>query len=290
MAEKERISKYMIIRCIGQGGEGCVYLAKDEELQRFVAVKKIGMRQGENKNDDRMLQEADILRQLCHPMLPVIYELLWDGNWYLVMEYIHGVTMQRYIEQNGCAGEEQARTWAGQLLDILQYLHTQKPPVIYRDLKPQNVIVCPEGNLRLIDFGAAYRRSFGGRGNRMAATPGYGAPEQFGKKGMHICADERSDIYALGMLLYYMVTGADPGKPPYALLPVQDYQPLLGQSVEQVIRRCTKEEPLERYQTVEEIREDLNREKRRRIYRPRRGGFIRRVEKRVWLTEWKSIL
>ena len=118
----------------------------------------------------------------------------------------------------------------------------------------------------------------------MAVTTGYGAPEQFGRAGKGVRADERSDIYAFGRVLYYMVTGADPARPPYTLLPVRNYQPLLGDGLERVIRRCIREEPSERYQIAEEVRKDLEKGDGRRR-RSRRKSFIRTVEKRVWLTE-----
>ena len=99
--------------------------------------------------------EAEHLQRLRHPMLPVIYDLFQDvqGVWYLVMEYLQGVTLQKYIEKNGFVQEGQARIWAAQLADVLVYLHTRKPPVIYSDLKPANIIVCPDGQLRLVDSG-----------------------------------------------------------------------------------------------------------------------------------------
>ena len=235
-------------------------------------------------------------------MLPVVYDLVWDDAWYLVMEYIQGITLREYVGRSGYVQEEQACRWTEQLLDILGYLHTRKPPVIYRDLKPDNIMVCPDGHLRLIDFGAADQRDFGTHERGiMAATAGFSAPEQFGKMGdshisgltgrteqgymkQRIYADERSDIYAVGMVLYYMVTAADPGKPPYAGLSIRDYQPLLSDRLERIIRKCTKEEPAGRYQVVEEVRRDLDRCRGRMRYL-RRRAFIRGIEKRVWLTE-----
>lgn len=293
MAEsnKQYIGKYEVIRKLGQGSEGSVYLARDEALNRLTAIKEV---QGE-------LGEADLLKWLKHPMLPVVYDLLWDNAWYLVMEYIQGVTLHEYIERNGAVEEERARMWAKQLLDILTYLHTRKPPVIYRDLKPDNIMVCPDGRLRLVDFGAADRRCFGAeRRTLMAVTPGYGAPEQMEMRyfesairaaetaQLHavarVYADERSDIYALGKVLYYMVTGADPAKPPYTSLSIRDYRPLLSEALEQIIRKCIHEDPVERYQVASEIQADLEKCGRRK-HRMRRRAFIRIVEKRVWLTE-----
>ena len=294
------IGKYTIIKELGQGGEGCVYLARDEDLQRLVAIKKVNRKEQDGEDEKQLMQEADFLQQLRHPMLPVIYDLLWEDAWYLVMEYIQGTTLHDYIERNGSVQEEQAYTWADQILDILMYLHTRKAPIIYRDLKPDNIMVCPDGRLKLVDFGAAYRRSFGGEQEHgMAATLGYAAPEQFGKlldhggqagewkggyAGQRTYADERSDIYALGKVLYYIVTGADPAKPPYTSLSIRDYQPLLSGRLERLIRKCIMDAPSERYQVVLEIRRDLDKCKKGR-HRLRYHSFIRVIEKQVWLTE-----
>lgn len=302
LSGRDRIGKYTVIRLLGKGGEGAVYLAQDEDLQRPVAVKQLC---GFGERADMEKREADFLRRLRHPMLPVIYELLWDTGWYLVMEYIQGITLQDYIDANGCVREEQACIWMDQLLDVMEYLHTRKPPVIYRDLKPDNIMVCPDGHLRLVDFGAADIRNYGAKGcGVMAATPGYAAPEQFGRGGsLRVCgrtgestgtgmergiyADERSDIYALGKILYYMVTGTDPARPPYTSLPIQDYQPLLSDRLEKVIRRCIEEDPGRRYQTAGEVRKELRCCGKSR-HRPLRRSFIRAVEKKVWLTEMRA--
>lgn len=319
------VGKYSLIGSLGQGGEGSVYLARDEHLQRFVAIKHVhglGAVGEEPKNsgcfekeDDQdrtdqngerqevekvqIMREAGYLRQLSHPMLPAVYDLSEDGSggWYLVMEYIQGETLHTYIERNGYVQESQALIWAGQMVDVLDYLHTRKPPVIYSDLKPDNIMVCLDGQLRLVDFGAALTRSFGADRNKvLAVTPGYGAPEQSGNMqgcqglnhaGVGVYADERSDIYALGKVLYYMVTGAEPSKPPYTALPVYEYQPLLSHHLETVIRKCINAEPEQRYQTAEEVQRDLARSEGRGR-RVRRKSFIRVIEKRIWLTEGRG--
>ncbi|MBO5474232.1 MAG: serine/threonine protein kinase [Lachnospiraceae bacterium] len=281
-ATKQRyIGKYAIVKMLGQGGEGCVYLARDESLGRPVAIKRVW---GDH--------EAAFLKELQHPMLPVVYELLRDNGCYLVMEYIEGISLHNYIRKNGMAKEEQAKLWAEQILAILQYLHTRKPPVIYRDLKPENLIVCPDGRLRLVDFGAACCRNYSGDGSRrMAVSAGYAAPEQFPRAGGGAYADERSDLFAFGRVLYYVLTGADPAYPPYARLPVTGYNPALWDGWERVLRKCMADHPAKRYQVAEEIREDL-------CVRGRKGtkgtggaakrGLIRKIEKRVLLTEKKA--
>lgn len=287
---KRHIGKYTVIRELGQGGEGCVYLARDEDLQRLVAIKEVNRKEQDRDRagEKQLMKEADFLQQLRHPMLPVIYDLLWEDVWYLVMEYIQGTTLRDYIERNGYMQEEPACAWAEQLLDILQYFHTRKPPVIYRDLKPDNIMVCPDGHLKLVDFGAAFRRSFGEEQDHvMAATLGYAAPEQFGQSMAY--ADERSDIYAFGKTLYYIVTGADPSKPPYTSMSIRDYQPLLTGRLDRLIRKCTKDDPQERYQVVAEVRRDLS-GCRGRKQRLRRHSFIRVIEKQVWLTETYNLL
>lgn len=273
--EKKYIGKYTVLRLLGSGGEGKVYLARDEHLGRMAAVKQIGQN----------IQEADCLKKLKHPMLPVVYELLQDGVWYLVMEYIQGITLHDYIVRNGHVQERQACVWGQQLLDVMEYLHTRKTPVIYRDLKPDNIMVCPDGHLRLVDFGAAAMRNYGVQDKGlMAVTQGYGAPEQLGRNGQGAYADERSDIYAFGKVMYYMLTGADPSKPPYTTLPIRDYQPLVSGRMECIIRKCIEDDPARRYQMAEVVRKDLKKCAGRKG-RLRRRSFIKVVEKKVWLTE-----
>lgn len=281
------VGKYRILDMLGEGGEGRVYLAEDESLCRRVALKRIW--QGEDESGEEIRREAAFLRDLRHPMLPVVYELFYEDDWYLAMEYIEGVSLQRYIESRGSLEEAQACLWADALLDVLGYLHKSKTPVIYRDLKPANIMVCRDGTLKLVDFGAAALKSYGERQEgRMAATAGYAAPEQWPQKGQTARADERSDLYAFGKILYYMVTGADPGKPPYTALSIARYNPLLSAGLEQIIRRCIEEEPDARYQVAEEVRKDLS----KRDLRKKKGfagGFLRHVEKKVYLTQKEGV-
>jgi len=279
MQEAIRLGKYRMIKALGQGGEGCVWLAEDESLSRMAAVKRLW-----DEDEERIRDEAAFLRDLRHPMLPVVYELFHEEGWYLVMEYVDGISLHKYIESKGRLEEEQACLWAAAILDVLSYFHTRIPPVIYRDLKPGNIMVCRDGSLKLVDFGAAVFRSFGERQDgRMAFTAGYAAPEQQEAAGGCACADERSDIYAFGKLLYYMVTGADPGVPPYTALPASLYNPLLSEGLERVICRCISEEPEARYQVAGEALADLMGRSLRKG--GRRRGFVRHVEKQVYLTE-----
>ena len=282
MQGERHVGKYRLIEPLGEGGEGCVYLAEDESLFRRVALKCICQAE---KTEEEIRREAAFLRDLRHPMLPVVYDFFYENDWYLAMEYIEGENLQHYIESRGRVEEAQGCLWADAILDVLCYLHTRKPPVIYRDLKPDNIMVCRDGTLRLIDFGGAALKSYGERREaRMAATAGYAAPEQWPEKGQNPRADERSDLYAFGKILYYMVTGADPGKPPYTALSIAHYDPLLSAGLERIIRRCIEEEPGARYQVAEEVRRDLQ---RRDLWKKKSiaGGFLRHVEKQVYLTQ-----
>jgi serine/threonine-protein kinase len=281
------VGKYKVITTLGQGGEGCVYLAQDEGLNRMAALKRVW--ENSQATEEQLRREASFLQALRHPMLPVVYDLLWEDAWYLVMEYIEGVSLHDYIEKKGMTGEMQARRWAGQLLSFLQYLHTRKTPVIYQDLKPENIIVCPDGNLRMVDFGAAcYRNYSGSRNIRLAASAGYAAPELFRRDGRGGVPDERSDIFAFGRVLYYMLTGANPAYPPFASLPVTSYAPEVSHSLEQIVSKCMQEDPVKRYQVVEDIQTALARKRGKRVFGHRKQ-FIRKVEKRVALTEKKSV-
>lgn len=287
MEERKTVGKYRILETLGEGGEGRVYLAEDESLSGRVALKRVW--QGEDETGEKIRREAAFLRDLRHPMLPVVYELFYEDGWYLAMEYIEGMSLQRYIESRGSVEEAQACFWADAILDVLSYLHTRKTPVIYRDLKPENIMVCRDGMLKLVDFGAAALRSYGERQEgRMAATAGYAAPEQWPEKGQTARADERSDLYAFGKILYYMLTGADPGKPPYTALSIASYNPLLSAGLEQIIRRCIEEEPEARYQVAEEVRIDL---RKRDLCRRKgfAGGFLRYIEKQVYLTQKEGV-
>jgi len=282
------LGKYELRGQIGAGGSGIVYLAWDRHLERYVAVKM----EKRPEEPAALKKEMEMLKALKHPMLPAVYDYFQETDRYLVMEYIAGESLHNYIEREGKVSEEQAYQWGIQLSGLLSYLHMQKPPVLYRDLKPHNIIVCPDGNLRVIDFGAALRICFHEREpERLAGTVGYAAPEQLyeeGGKGSR--ADLRSDIYTLGATLYHMLTGHDPARPPYGIRPVRCMEPELTRDMERIVEKCTEEDPAKRYQTAEELKKDLERQRfsgrncffgefRKRKY------ALRRMEKQIWLTE-----
>lgn len=290
--DKILMEKYELRKILGEGGSSIVYLAWDRHLERFAAVKET--KSTGTEADDILKKERELLKSLSHPMLPVLYDFFQEDRQYLVMEYIEGISLHNYIEREGAITEEKACEWALQLLGLLSYLHAGNPPVIYRDLKPDNIIICPDGGLRVVDFGAALFIRYQDPGAEdMAGTIGYAAPEQFGWEGMRDGrADERSDIYTFGATFYHMLTGYNPSFPPCGIRPVRCMNPLLTTAVEQIVEKCTKPEPDRRYQTVEEVRRDLLQRascKRKRIFRSKERYMIRKLEKRIRLTQKKTV-
>lgn len=194
----------ILLKQLGRGGQGEIYLAWDEEKSSYTAVKRFESRLLEG------IREARILESLCHPGIPkYLGRRLEDGHLDLFMEYIPGISVKEYIRLHEKIPERRTAVWGIQLLDILDYLHRRSPPVIHCDIKPSNLIITRRGRLFLIDYGTAV---LGKDGNQKLGTCGYAAPEQMDGLGY---ADEQSDIYSFGMTLYHMATGHHPGKKPW---------------------------------------------------------------------------
>lgn len=197
--------KYRILKRIGQGGYSTVFLAENLALSNLWAIKAIE-RNHPSAIDE--MQEVNILKCLSHPMLPRIADLCEDGQFiYIVMDYIEGKTLAELIKSEGRIREPRLMEWTRQLCDALDYLHSRNPPVIYRDLKPSNIILDDSGRLHLIDFGTAKSYKEQALEDTVyIGTQGYAAPEQFGSGK----SDERTDLYNLGMTLFHLATGIHP--------------------------------------------------------------------------------
>jgi len=197
--------KYRILKRIGQGGYSTVFLAENMVLNNLWAVKAID-RSNPSAVDE--MHEVNILKCLNHPMLPRIADLCKDERYtYIIMDYIEGETLAEILKAEGKIREPRLVEWAKQLCDVLDYLHSRQPPVIYRDLKPANIILDGSGRLHLVDFGTA--KSFKEQSLEdtvYIGTQGYAAPEQFGSGK----SDERTDLYNLGMTLFHLATGIHP--------------------------------------------------------------------------------
>ncbi|QUL52448.1 serine/threonine protein kinase [Paenibacillus tritici] len=245
--------RYRITGLIGTGGMSRVYLAEDVRLQGMLrAVKESVIREG-SYGAGAIQAEAELLISLYHPLLPRIADFFPpdpEGYTYLVMDYIEGITLhQSMAEQRAPLKGARIISYARQLLEVLHYLHSHQPPIIYRDLKPSNIMLTGEYSLKVIDFGIARRlRSGSGEDTEKLGTAGFAAPEQYGDGQ----SSPQSDLYGLGALLLYMASGGQfsawqsgmerklQGHIPDRLIPV--------------IRRLLRHHPEERYASAEEVR------------------------------------
>lgn len=248
--------KYEILKEIGRGGMSVVYLAMDKRLNKQWAVKEI-RKKGSGKNDEivvnSLLAEANMMKKLDHPSLPRIVDIIDNGiTIYVIMDYIEGESLDKILNEYGAQPEEMVIGWAKQLCDALSYLHSQKPPIIYRDMKPANVMLKPEGNIKIIDFGIAREyKEQNLADTTVLGTKGYAPPEQYSGQ-----TDGRSDIFALGMTMHHLLTGVDPRNgEPYA--PVRQWNPELSEGIEIIIDRCVEPAAENRYQTCADLLYDL---------------------------------
>lgn len=254
--------KYEILKMIGKGGMSYVYLAIDNRLKKQWAVKEVRMN-GQNINlmIGRLVSETNILKKIDHPVIPRIVDILQENDLlYVVMDYVEGRTMAEVLQEEGAQPQEKVIEWGIQLADALSYLHSMTPPIIYRDMKPSNVMLRPDGSIKLIDFGTAKEFDVENLADTTAlGTRGYAAPEQFGdSKGRgKYNTDARTDIYSLGATLYHMVTGKNPSEPPYEIRPIREWNMELSQGLESIIQKCTQADPGKRYENCVGLLYDL---------------------------------
>lgn len=245
---------YEIKSIIGKGGMSTVYLAEHKRLHTRWAMKEVRKQQGTRFD---FLAESNILKRLQHPMLPRIVDIFEDRDCiYIVEDFVEGITLDGLLKQQKKVDEPQGLQWLRDLCGVLTYLHGQRPhPIIYRDMKPSNIMLQPDGSLKLIDFGIA--REYKQESNAdttYIGTKGYAAPEQFGKAQ----TDARTDIYSLGVTMYHLLTGKSPYEPPYQFVPVRQLVPELSHGIEYILNKCVQSEPADRYQTVDELVDDLD--------------------------------
>lgn len=284
MEERVRFGeRYEVLGKLGEGSQAEVYVCRDLHLERKVAVKV-----SREKYRGSLRQEAALMQEIKLSAVPALYDFC-EGE-YLVMEYIEGMTLREYVDRNGALEEKETEKMARTLLQCLLQIHERTPPVLYCDLKPENLMRDLEGNWHLIDWGAAASCGYEGKEIcRVGGTPGYAPPELWKAEGGKL--GPQTDIYAFGRVLYYAVSGADPAQPPYASLSVRCYCPLISEKLERVICECTAENPQERCQTVREVSDMLlcggdHRKSRKR--NKKQEGFIRKIEKSIWLAEEKG--
>ena len=244
--------RYKVVQRLGSGGMSTVYLAQSLSLGNLWAIKVID-RTGK---DFDLLAEPNILKRLSHPALPRIVDIAQDARYlYIVEDYVQGVSLDKQLQVQQRFDEPTVVGWAIQLCQVLTYLHSQRPhPIIYRDLKPANLIVSQDNRVQLIDFGIAREYKAGRQGDTAyMGTRGYAAPEQYGSGQ----TDQRTDIYALGMTLYHLLTGHSPSQPPYAYDSIRRLDGRLSEGIEYVVAKCVRSNPDDRYQTAAQVEHDL---------------------------------
>jgi Tol biopolymer transport system component len=254
--------RYRVLDLVGQGGFGAVYKAEDTQFgNRLVAVKTINLSmltaQQAIEATDAFNREVLLLSGLTHPNLPRIYDHFTDKeHWYLVLDFIEGETLEQYLEktQDGRLPREEVLDIGIQLCAVLDYLHTREPSIIFRDLKPANVMRTANGHLYLIDFGIARHFKPGqARDTMVLGSPGYAAPEQYGRAQ----TTPRADIYSLGALLHQLLTGNNPAQTPFrfALLPLQDQS--VPDGLQSLILRMVDVDANERPASIATVRQEL---------------------------------
>ena len=244
---------YETLNEIGYGGMSVIYKARHLRLNTIWAVKKVSKKQIGSWD---FLTEPNLLKKLNHPMLVRIVDILEDDeNVYIVEDFIEGSDLKHLLKEQKIIPEETLIPWFKDLCDVLIYLHEQDPPVIFRDMKPANIMLQTDGRLKLIDFGIAREyKEESTEDTTMAGTHGYAAPEQFNAR---IQSDARTDIYSLGMTIYHLATGKSPLEPPYSVVPARQLNPKISAGLEYILAKCTQQEPDRRYQSVRELLYDL---------------------------------
>ncbi|MCD8300679.1 MAG: serine/threonine protein kinase [Clostridiales bacterium] len=251
--------KYEVLKLIGRGGMSFVYLAMDLRLNKQWAVKEVRKTASGENNEmviNSLVAEANLMKRLDHPAFPRIVDIIDTGQTLLVvMDYVEGESLDKILKERHRIPQDLVAEWARQLCDALGYLHKQDPPIIYRDMKPANVMLKPSGNLEVIDFGIAREYKEKNLADTwILGTKGYAPPEQRGSRQ----TDARSDIYALGMTMHHLLTGADPRADDYEYQPIRKYDQKLSDGLERIIKKCTQLDPDNRYQSCDELQYALD--------------------------------
>lgn len=250
-------NRYELIRLIGKGASSTVYLARDKRIDRVCAVKVVNKSIYSNiKAVKELLNEANKMKQLAHVSIPQLYDICDENNRLcIIMEYVEGKPMDEIIAAKKVLDEHTVIKWAKQLCRVLHYLHTLNPPRIFRDLKPNNIMIQSNGIVKLIDFGTM--KIYDDRAAEDTVnlgTRGYAAPEQFGGRGI---TDARTDIYGLGMTMYHLLIGINPAQYPFDFKPISDYRQDISKKMEAIVMKCISLERENRYQSAVELLQDL---------------------------------
>lgn len=242
--------RYYVLKQIGSGGHSDVYKVRDVYLGTFFAMKRYITSDPANKDNllEGMEKELNVLRHCSHPVLPKIFNLIKEEeSFFLIMEYIEGINLKAYVVQNGVMKKKMLKNIMEQVCGGLYYLHSLEPSIIYRDLKPSNIILKDDGSIKLIDFGIAKRYSRDVADEVALGSRGFAAPEQFGDaKGVGLFnTDIRTDIYGIGTTMYYLLTKK--------IYREDAFSWKVRGKTKKIIKKCTQINPDMRYQDCIEV-------------------------------------
>ena len=272
---------YQIIKPIGSGGVGIIYLGYHLNLQKHVVIKKVKDHCSGLMNN-RI--EVDILKSLHHTYLPQVYDFLEiDDGIFTVMDYISGHDLMYYLESGYQFPEEQIVLWMKQLCEVLAYLHSRKPPIIHCDIKPGNIMITDEGNICLIDFNI----SLDGENNKdLVGLSGlYASPEQVKKaeykmrygSGDKVKMDQRTDIFSLGAVFYYIMTGIKPNVREQEVISLRYMDHLYNDELANIVDKAMETDPAKRFKSAEKMLDALEHMEKWNtecIRRMRRGAIV----------------
>lgn len=265
--------RYKVLKIIASKGMSAVYLVEDSSLHKKWCLKEIKKSNSgrDNVEYEALIQEANIMKTLDHVGIPRITTIEEEGDsLFIVMDYVDGVSMKSWLVEKGKISQDITLLWMRQIVQTMMYLHNRRNPIFYRDMKPDNVMIQTDGNLKLIDFGISMVLQ--GKDDvilKALGTKGYAAPEQ-SKRGLK--CDLRSDIYAMGKTMYFMLTGINPSQVDKKdMKRVREVDPTIDEEVEAIVEKCCQENPNKRYQSCEDLLYDLqnckavNRSKKRQM-------------------------
>ena len=253
------VFRYRILAKVGEGGFGVIYKARDlDQHNRLVAIKQINLSllspQKMIEATDSYNREVGYLSQLQHENIPRFYDYFTDpGNWYVVMDYIEGETLEDKLQKarHGCFSRQKVLDIGIALCDVLGYLHAQRPPIIFRDVKPGNIMLTKTGRIYLIDFGIARHYTAGQRRDTAPlGSPGYAAPEQYGKAQ----TTAQTDIYGLGATLQTLLTGKEPME---FLVGGASLDRAIPEKMRTLLKKMLERDPGQRPQSVDEVKQSL---------------------------------
>lgn len=244
--------KYEILMLRGRGGMSKVWLAVDTHINKQWAVKEIDKHSRLYKatiDSEKTLREVEIKKKLDHPALARIVDIIdTEDSLCIIEDYIDGDNLLEIVKR-GIPEQETVVSWMLDVCDAMAYFHSLDPPIIYRDLKPSNIMLTRDSQrIKIVDFGIAKSFIENTEDTQPLGTMGYASPEH---STMH--TDIRSDIYTVGTTMYHLLTGVDPSKPPYVMKPIREINPDLSSGLEKIIIKATKADPSERYQTDAEL-------------------------------------